>query len=336
MANQFTKFLNLLPSGPKGNLGDFQHASKIFVKNINRLHPRSKNLGYVHFSLDTAALRNPSFQVPSVSQELGVLVKKADLPKANFDSVVKNQYNRKRIVYKNINYEPVSISFHDDTQGVMQQLYQKYYQHYSPDGLRNFNHDFPMRNKLNEKQFGLDRLDPGKDFPFFKRITLYTFSRKRFNGYSLFAPRIKSWAHGDIDYSSNDLIESSMSIEYEGFEYLSGSVTFTEPDGWASLYYDQVPSPLTLGGGGIRGLLSPINDIIQVFDQATVDGVLRNPQEYSGAILEQLNRYGIGTNSTSVPFTSGSSSSNNSFGISVPSSVSADQTLGQARSLFGG
>jgi hypothetical protein len=333
MANQFTSFLNNLPTGPKGNMGDFQHASKIFVKNIRRLHPRTKFLGYVHFQIDTSVLRNPSFQVPQISQELGVLVKRADLPKANFETQVKNQYNRRRIVYKQINYEPINITFHDDTQGVMQSLYQKYYQHYAVDGLRNFNHDFPMNNRFVEKQFGMDRLDPGKDHPFFKRITLYTFMGKKFNGYTLFAPRIKSWAHGDIDYSSNDLIESTMNIEYEGFEYLSGSVAYSEPDGWASLYYDQVASPLTIAGGGLRGLLGGVADLINVFDSVTVEGILRNPQEYAGVVIEQLDRYGLDFSGTSTPSNPNSASSGN-FGISVPTPSSGDEIIAQSKSLF--
>jgi hypothetical protein len=334
MANKFTSFLNNLPTGPKGNMGDFQHASKIFVKNINRLHPRTKFLGYVHFHIDTAVLRNPNFQVPQVSQELGVLVKTADLPKANFESQVKNQYNRRRIVYKQINYEPINITFHDDTQGLMQQLYQKYYQHYAVDGLRNFNHDFPMSNVPSEKQFGMDRLDPGKDFPFFRRITLYTFSQGRFNGYTLFAPRIKSWSHGNIDYAANDLIESTMNIEYEGFEYLAGKVSFNEPDGWASLYYDQVASPNSIAGGGIRGIFQPIADIANVFDKVTVDGFLRNPQQYTGPVLESLGKYGVDFNPTPTPSNTNASAGSNSFGVSIPTAASGDEIRTKAKNLF--
>lgn len=333
MANKFTSFLNNLPTGPKGNMGDFQHASKIFVRNINRLHPRTKFLGYVHFQIDTAILRNPNFQVPQVSQELGVLVKRAELPKANFESAVKNQYNRRRILYKQINYEPINITFHDDTQGLMQQLYQKYYQHYAVDGIRNFNHDFPMRNVLVEKQFGMDRLDPGKDFPFFRRITLYTFSQGRFNGYTLFAPRIKSWSHGEIDYSANDLIESTMNIEYEGFEYLSGKVSFDTPDGWASLYYDQVASPNSIAGGGIRGLFQPIANIANVFDQVTTEGFIRNPQQYTGTVIEQLGKYGVDFTPTSIPSVKNYGAGSNSFGASIPTPVT-DTTTATSKSLI--
>lgn len=333
MANKFTSFLNNLPTGPKGNMGDFQHASKIFVGNINRLHPRTKFLGYVHFQIDTAVLRNPNFQVPQVSQELGVLVKRAELPKANFESAVKNQYNRRRILYKQINYEPINITFHDDTQGLMQQLYQKYYQHYAVDGIRNFNHDFPMSNVLVEKQFGMDRLDPGKDHPFFRRISLYTFSQGRFNGYTLFAPRIKSWSHGEIDYSANDLIESTMNIEYEGFEYLSGKVSFNTPDGWASLYYDQVASPNSIAGGGIRGLFQPIANIANAFDQVTTASFLANPQQFTGTVIQSLNQYGLNINPTSTPSSTNASTGSNSFGASIPTPVT-NTTTATSKSLI--
>ena len=45
-----------------------------------------------------------------------------------------DQYNRKRIVQKRIDYNPVTITFHDDPYGVTTASWEAYYRYYYRDG----------------------------------------------------------------------------------------------------------------------------------------------------------------------------------------------------------
>jgi len=102
MANKFTRFLTGVSEGilnPKGQQANWQHATRLFIDDSFRLAPRTKFLYYVSFELNKHAIRSPSF-TNNHSQEVGLLVKTAELPKFSFDTVTKNQYNRKKVFIK--------------------------------------------------------------------------------------------------------------------------------------------------------------------------------------------------------------------------------------------
>ena len=259
MANKFIKYLTQGAVGgflnPKGLMGNWQHASRVFVDDTFRLSPRTKFLFYVHFELDKTAMNSPAF-TNRHADEMGVLVKAADLPKFNFDSAVKNQYNRKKILYKQINYEPVNITFHDDTQGIINALWAIYYGSYiqdrhNPVAAFSATHYRSSNDPLSAMRYGLDR---NKSTDIFKSISIYTMSRSRFNGYTLVNPRIKTWQHGNVDYSAAETLESTMTLEYETVFYTQGKVSKGTPKGFATLHYDSTPSPLSVAGGGVSTL----------------------------------------------------------------------------------
>ncbi len=291
----FTRFLNTLPAGPKGNVGDFRHAARIFVDGTYRLSPRHKFLYYVYFEIDPSLHQSAQFTALKADREMSFLVKRADLPKATFDSVTKNQYNRKRIVYKQLNFDPVNISFHDDNSGIMHSLYSLYYGYYARDAL-NREYDYSLGNSYAETgaRYNMD-IDVTENL--FKRISIFTLSRSRFNEYRLISPRIKNWSHGDVDYATNgEPIESQMTIEYEAFTYDVGTVSVGSPDGWAELAYDKVESPLTLGGGGLRGIAGALgldiyNDITSTFGAITGKNIAERPGSFILSALGAVNSY---------------------------------------------
>lgn len=63
------------------------------------------------------------------------------------------------------------------------------------------------------------------------------------------------WEHGNSAYSESEFNENKMQIEYEAVQYSAGNVQQDNPKGFATLYYDTVPSPLTVAGGGVSNLL---------------------------------------------------------------------------------
>ena len=278
MSNKLTRYINSADRGPKGVVGNFQHASRIFVDNHYRFAPRTKFLYYAVFS--------------GAEREVSLLIKSTDLPKFNFDMANKNVYNRTKQVYKKINYEPLSLTFHDDNAGLMHSMYSAYFSHYTYDG-GNDQGNHPMSLLNYSGAYGMGFATPVN---FFRKISLYTLSRQRFNGYELMAPRIKSWSHGQVDYSANEALENTMTVEYEGVKYLSGSVSVGQPDGFASLSYDVEPSPNVLGARlGLGNVLGGVGDVVggveSIFGDVTKKNILRNPGGFISTAISQINTY---------------------------------------------
>ena len=299
MANKFTRFLTGVGSGltnPKGLVANWQHATRLFIDNTYRLSPRTKFSFFVNFEIDKTANTSRVFNEKHVN-EVGLLVKTADLPKYNFDNVVKNQYNRKKIIYKQINYDPVNISLHDDSAGIVNALWAIYYGYYvrdrsNPTLAFNANH-YRNTNVPNENfRYGLDN---EISVPFFKSINLYTMSRRRFLGYTLINPKIKSWNHGSVDYAAgSEVLESQMTIEYEAVKYSSGNVSFNSPKGFATLHYDTLPSPLSVAGGGVANLLGEggvLDGLESIFGDVAGGSAFSSPGGFLNTAIKTINTY---------------------------------------------
>lgn len=260
MANKFTRFLTGVGQGltnPKGVMADYDHASRLFVADTFRLSPRTKFLFYVQFEIDTSVVSSLGFQSKHVN-EVGFLIKRTDLPKYKFDTVTKNQYNRKKIFYSNFSYDSLSLEFHDDSNGIMNALWALYMSTYVQDRLNPVAAYAETKYRapgtaLDGFRYGLDK--PGRTVDFIKSINIFTMSRRRFLGYTLINPKITSWSHGNGAYDESEFNENTMQIEYEAVQYSAGIVEKDSPKGFATLYYDTVPSPLTVAGGGVANLL---------------------------------------------------------------------------------
>ena len=275
MANKFTRYLTDAVTGfvsgvthPKGLVSNWRHATRMFIDDTYRLAPRSRFLFYVKFELDKTSYNAPSFTARH-ADEVGMLVKSSDLPKFTVEMTSKNQYNRKKLVQTAISYDPITIKFHDDSDGVTNALWAIYYGYYSADRHNTdvafeANHYRPTKTAKDNYRYGLDN---NITSPMFKSISIYTMSRQRFLGYTLINPRIKKWEHGTMDHAANEMLESSMTLEYESVRYSGGTVSQDNPKGFATLHYDTMPSPLSVAGGGTKtltgsgGVLAGITEI---------------------------------------------------------------------------
>lgn len=298
MANKFTRFLGGVLEGltkPKGGMGDWRHASRLFIDDTMRLSPRTKYLFYVQFDFDRSVLQSPVFSNRH-SSEVGLLVKSADLPKFNFDSVVLNQYNRKKIVYKQINYDPVNLSLHDDSAGIVSAMWALYYGYYiadrnNPTLAYDATHLRPISTPIDNFRFGMDN---SIKTPFLRSVNIYTMSRRRFLGYTLINPRIKSWNHGTVAYSETDTLESQMQLEYESVAYTSGDVTFGNPKGFATLHYDAIPSPLSIQGGGVANVAGPggvLDGLDSIFGNVSSGAAFGSVGGFLGTAIATVNTY---------------------------------------------
>ena len=212
--------------------------------------------------------------IPQLTQkhnnELNMLVKSVQLPAYNVQTDVKHQYNRKRVIQKRIDYQPINIVFHDDNFGVTTAMWEAYYRYYyrdgnytavQPDGspdptkkqFKNptqFNRGSAFAQKQYRYGFDNDSLEP-----FFNSIVIYQMSRKKYTAMTLVNPIIASWTHDTMDNSVSDPVSNSMSVEYETVHYSRGAIGKGGPKGFAEEHYDKTPSPNSLLGGGASSLL---------------------------------------------------------------------------------
>lgn len=299
MANIFTRFLGGVANGltsPKGLVSNWQHATRLFVDDTFRLAPKHKFNYYVRFEIDPTANKASAFTTKN-SEEASLLVKSCDLPKFSFDTSTLNQYNRKKLIYSNFNYEPVSLTFHDDNNGVVNALWAIYYGYYIRDrhitshGYSS-THYRPTDTELDSYRYGLDS---NISVPLFRSVSIYTMGRRRFVGYTLVNPKITQWQHGVMDhYASADMAESNMTLQYEAVQYSSGSVSYGSPKGFATLHYDTTPSPLSVAGGGITSLLGEggvLDGLEQVFGNIASGAAFDSPAGFLGTVAAGINTY---------------------------------------------
>lgn len=301
MANKFTRFLQgfangFAAGGTRGMPGDYQHAARLFIDDSLRLSPRTKFNYYVRFEIDGKAHSASEFTNKDVNT-VGLLVKSTDLPSYTFQTETVNQYNRKKIIYKMMDYDPLTIKFHDDSHGVTNALWAIYYGYYLQD--RNLPTDAYNDNKYAPGSGGTAAYRYGLDnnitTPFFTKIHLYTMARQRFLGYTLINPRITKWQHSDMDYADgSEPAENTMTVEFEAVQYSGGRVDFNTPTGFANLHYDSRPSSLSVLGGGSASLLGTggvLDGLEQIFGAVSTGSAFDSPQNFLSTAIKTINTY---------------------------------------------
>lgn len=272
----FSGFLDNVFGGvtnPKGNLGDWQHAARFFTDESFKYSPKTKFLYHVTFYFTTEA-QSSSPLLQTYQNQIGMLVRNADLPQFSANVETKNQYNRKKQIQTNIEYNPINIDFHDDNFGITTQLLESYFKYYYADsnnplssgayGNRREGDTLYAGADRNRFSHGLDNNTPVN--PFFDRIEIAQMSRKTYTKYTLVNPIISDWQHDSVDYSnSSETMTNSITVNYETVLYDRGQVEAGangDPTGFGREdNYDTVPSPITTLGGSSGGLLDAIGGV---------------------------------------------------------------------------
>lgn len=262
-------------NGPKGNLGDYNHASRVFRANNMRLAPKHKFLYHVVLNI------NPSVRVNTLidnftQEDVHILAKSADLPKYRPQVEVLNQYNRKKLLQTRIDYQPVRIEFHDDNAGLTTLLWEAYFRYYYADGdhtrrstsaapdttpdERYRRSAFGSNNAYFDNfthRYGLDK--PGKTEQFFDSIQIFQLhplnKKSHYTCFTLINPVIEDFSHDDVRSDGNEFSTNSMTVAYETVHYDRGEVleTIAPTSFGIERHYDTTPSPLSLGGSSFGG-----------------------------------------------------------------------------------
>jgi hypothetical protein len=291
MSNAFTQFLSGFAGGLFGNDGylrDYKHAARLYQDNYYGMAPKAGWTYFIEIGLNPklhdktifAALDDTWYK--RSRGKLGLLAKSADLPRFSVATETLNQYNKKTVVQSKITYNPISITFHDDMDNIITDLWKNYYQYYYADSrYTGFNSLSKTMSVIPEAYQELSEYDNrayayglnnGQTEPFFSYIKIFLLNRRKYSSVTLINPIITEWAHSQLDQTSgNRLLDAKMTVAYEAVYYdtRNSSVTKTEP-GFNAIHYDNAPSPLSvLGGGGkgLSGLLNGSADILGVFNK---------------------------------------------------------------------
>ena len=286
-------FLKGFQDGQPG-MKDYQHASRLYIDNNFKLMPKQKFLFHVVFNTDET-LFGGGFN-SSERYQLNMLVKACDLPKYNMSMEEKVQYNKKMYTTTRIAYEPVNITFHDDHADTVNAFWKKYYEYNVADSV-GMNSDmtisktkddyYDFGDKRSTTKFGLDTPKQRRK-PYLKGIEIFVLHKKRFTSMTLVNPVIGSFSHDNLDQADGaGVMNNTMQILYETVIYKAGIVNKNNVPGFATINYDQSPSPLSVLGGGTNSIFGP---------GGIVDGigfVISNVQSGNilGAILGASNTY---------------------------------------------
>jgi hypothetical protein len=301
------------------NLRDYRHASRVFTTNAYELKPRFKFLFHVSFTLNFE-------EIPALRGAIGVddatnlsyVVKTVDLPKFTVNTETLNQYNRKRVIQTKIEYDPVSIVFHDDGGDVVRNIWYNYFSYYYKDPSQKYLNENNQNGSIGASAnrtagFGYNARDIyaddrivndwgyiGESFndgtssasgkpPFFRDIRIFGFDQHKFAEYVLINPLITNWQHDQYNYSEGGgIMQNTMSIAYETVKYYSGAAgeaTSGAVPGFANpSHYDTTKSSLARPGStstifGQGGLLDAAGGIVEDLESRTLLGVIGAAQK---------------------------------------------------------
>lgn len=296
MSNAFTNFLGGVVGGLLGDgdadMKDYQHADRLYVRNNYARAPKLNFLYFVQFNINPAAIRDTTW-LERGGKDVGLLVKRVDLPRFTMSTETLNQYNRKNVVQTKINYTPVSLDFHDDNSDITMNLWKNYYQYYFMDSVYGSSANGQVKVQEYSDTKYLDKayaygMDNIQSIPFFDSIDIYSMHKHKYTQYTLVNPIVTEWAHDTLNQEdATRPMSNKMTVAYESVIYNQGRIRKNDASGYfAETYYDKQHSPLRLGSGSLFGAGGVIDGAEAIFGE---DGSLANaksPLDLLGVALQ--------------------------------------------------
>jgi hypothetical protein len=292
MSNAFTNFLSSSRSGYTSGyplMKDYQHASRLYVDSTYARSPKFGFLYFIQLNINPRAVLDKQWLEQQNYKEVGLLAKRADLPKFNIATETLNQYNRKTVVQTKLSYSPITIELHDDNSNITHNLWLNYLKHYYADSLygdegtskvgKGGTPEAFRDTKYGVTDFTYGRYDNdlaqiGDDF--FTSIDIFVLSQRKFTQYTLINPKITEWAHDNVNQAEGGkTLQNRMQVSFENVLYNTGKIEAgVSPESWVPVYYDNTPSPYGVPGNpfpekGIvyrspNALSNPITDIAKL------------------------------------------------------------------------
>lgn len=300
MSNAFNNFLNDIGTGLFGNsdayMKDYQHANRLYVQNNYARAPKVNFLYFVNFNINPGVIIDPVWEQKR-KNDVGLLVKKVDLPKFTISTETLNQYNRRTVVQTKLTYGNVAIEFHDDNSDITTDLWKNYYQYYFMDSVYG-----EVKNKEKFVEYGDTKysdksyaygLDNFQKIPFFDSIDIFLMHKGHgvadFTKITLVNPMIADWTHDSLNQDeANKTMVNKMTVAYETVVYRKGKIIKgRSPAGWAPIYYDVSPSPLGVGASGnLFGAGGIIDGADSIFGEDGLLATASSPADLLGVALK--------------------------------------------------
>jgi hypothetical protein len=237
---------------PNQNIRDYQHAARTFVDGLYRLSPKLNNLFHVFIDVN----QNIAGMDQLSQIETGLMAKQVQLPKFTVATKTHNAYNRKTIQQEKISYDPVTITFHDDSADVVRKFWYNYLTYYYRDSdyqVDNYKDDSKYKQRQQQVWGYTPRTDLAGNLPFISSIRIYSLHQKRFSSYYLIRPMINIFQHGQHTAGEYSPLEHTMTVNYEAVLYDTGPVSNGTVMGFDEVHYDNTSSPLRNLGAAIGG-----------------------------------------------------------------------------------
>ena len=222
----------------------------------NALVPRPKFLFFARFNISKTGLVSnlpdgrdtPAYA--NIKDGIIFQIKQIDKPKFNLQTETMHQYNKKRIVQTNIQYNPMTINFHDDIGDRVLKFWADYFRYYYSDGGRESTMDW--KNDIVERNFHYGQFTGwgyrGKfaggssNMHFLDSIELIQFYGREFTSIKFVNPMITIFDHDNNDYSEGrEGTCIRISFDYEGVIYELDPKTVDGKEdqfGFVSDYFD--------------------------------------------------------------------------------------------------
>lgn len=345
MANILSSLLQEITKGD--SVRDYAHASALFAANNYELAPKSSFLYFVHFDVNpkmgelagASQITTDLLSNAKTQAEVGMMVKQVSLPKFKIDAKTLNAYNRPHVVQTKIHYDPLNITFHDDSADRVRNFWYDYYTYYYRNSDYAQSGNTSMMNNIHseitndrkQSDWGYTVRNSGiinsNSIPYLNNIRIYSLFNKKFSEYLLINPIITSFQHGEHNAASGgETLAHTMTVEYESVQYAYGTVSANTVTGFADVHYDKTPSPiLPIGGGGLSitntgGITNSVSDIVSDVESGNFGGALLTGAR-AGNTFKGITGKDLSTMAKSEALTTGRSilTGNNPFsGISIP------------------
>ena len=185
-----------------------------------------------------AAQKNKQQTLDAIRRSLMFNVKSIDGPKVNFQYDTLNQYNRKRNVYRRVDYDPINVVFHDTMNNSALKFWKYLYElnlkdgrnkspayagdmgsskqtsrsPYQPNSLTTEN-DF-----ISDHNFGLESSLINHTYPI-KSLDLFIVHARKYNLIRFIHPKVIAMQHDLFSYESSQPIEIALQFAYETVIY---------------------------------------------------------------------------------------------------------------------
>ena len=193
--------------------------------------PRIKFEGYVNFVFNRELASFLDIENHTFKTNISSLVRRAKLPQVQFKNIVKNQYNKKKVVMTGVEYSPIEITVFDTLNNEWLQILMRYFSYLfmnprnrNADGDRDIVMNTDARAETPGSKFGGSSFKSGeaglnlqRTKQFFERIDIILYHGKKGVQYSMTSPLINSFDFGDMDYASNEFVEFTIACDYENF-----------------------------------------------------------------------------------------------------------------------